>query len=130
MKKHTVADLRSMTFGKHDKPYRFFTSEQDMHGVKIDNWSHLSCVFVRWLIDKGLITIDNVPVPDHRGHGKDFINNKDSHEVQERGGAWKKVGPFYVDTKYNADDHIKNILSTLRYLGVTNPQFLISLRSE
>ncbi|HCC54541.1 MAG TPA: hypothetical protein DEQ20_06400 [Desulfobulbaceae bacterium] len=130
MKKCTVADLRSMTFGKHDKPNRFYSDEQDIRGKKVDNWSHLSRIFVQWLIDNHLIAIEKLPVPDHRGHGKDFINIKEQHEIQERGGVWKKVGPYYVDTKYNADDHIQNILSTLEYLGIANPKFQISFNPD
>lgn len=130
MKKCAVAELRSMTFGKHDKPNRFYSDEQDVRGKKVGNWSHLSCIFVQWLIDNHLISIEKLPVPDHRGHGKDFINIRDQHEVQERGGVWKKVGPYYVDTKYNADDHIKNILSSLLHLGIANPQFRISFNPD
>lgn len=126
MKKFTVAELKYKTFGKHDKPNRFYSDKQDMIGKKVDNWSHLSCLFVQWLIDNHFISLGEIPVPDHRGHGKDFINIKDEHEVKERGGNWKKVGPYYVDIKYNADDHIRNILSTLRYLGIESPRFQIS----
>lgn len=126
MQKYTVSELRNMTFGKYLKPYRFYADTKDINGKKVDNWSHLSCVFVQWLIDNHLISREKIPVPDHRGLGKDFINIKDQHEIQERGGRWKIVGPFYVDIKYRADDHIKNILSTLKHLGVRNPPFQIS----
>lgn len=124
--KCTVVELRVVAFGKHDKPYRFYADPHDTTGKKVNNWSHLCCVFVEWLKYNHFISPEKLPVPDHRGCGKDFINDTDQHENPHRGGSWKKVGPYYVDTKYNADDHMKNMLSTLRHLGVANPQFLIS----
>ncbi len=130
MKTLTVAELRNMTFGKHDKPCRFYCDDNDIRGKKVDNWSHLSCLFVQWLIENHLLSVEKMPVPDHRGHGKDFINIKDEHEIQERDGTWKKVGSFYVDTKYKADDHIRNILSTLRHLDIRSSHFKISFRPD
>lgn len=129
MKKCTVAELKNMTFGKHIKPDRFYADEHDISGKKVDSWSHLSRVFVQWLIENHFISFEKLPVPDHRGHGKDFINITDQHEIRTRDG-WKKVGPYYVATKYNADDHIKNILSTLRYFGAASPQFQISFHFD
>lgn len=127
MNKCTVADLRKMTFDKHIKPYKFHSGGID---TAVDDWSHLCLVFVRWLIQNGFITIEKLPVQNHARRGKYFINTKPQHKIQEMDGYWQNVGPYHIDTKYNANAHIKNVLSTLRYLGVASPQFQISFHTD
>lgn len=127
MNKCTVADLKKMTFDKHIKPYKFHAGGID---TPVDDWTHLCLVFVRWLIQNGFITIEKLPVQNHAKRGKYFINTKPQHKIQEMDGYWQNVGPYHIDTKYNADAHIKNILSTLRCLSVASPQFKISFHTD
>ncbi|MFH1019421.1 MAG: hypothetical protein V1782_02250 [Pseudomonadota bacterium] len=127
MNKCTIADLRKMPFDKHIKPYSFHVGGIE---TKVDNWNHLCLVFVQWLNQNGFLTIEKLPVPNHAGRGKYFINIKPQHKIREMDGYWQNVGPYYIDTKYNADAHIKNILSTLRHVGVASPQFQISFHAD
>lgn len=127
MNKCTISDIRKMSFDKHVKPYKFHTDGIDS---PVDDWSHLCVVFVKWLIQRGLLQCEQLPVQNHARRGKYFINTKPQHKIQEMDGLWQSVGPYYIDTKYNADAHIKNILATVRHLGIGNPQFKISFRAD
>lgn len=127
MNKCTVADLRQMTFDKHIKPYKFHANGCE---TPVEDWSHLCLVFVKWLIGSGHLTSNRLPVPNHARRGKYFINSKPQHKIQEKDGYWQKVGEYHIDTKYNAECHIKNLITTLSHLGVLNPQFQISFYAD
>ncbi|MCK9390239.1 MAG: hypothetical protein M0Q01_01560 [Syntrophales bacterium] len=127
MNKCKISDLEKMTFDKHIKPYRFYADGID---EKIDNWSDLCLIFVKWLNRNGLLPLGKLPVPNYAGRGKDFINMKPQHTRQEMNGYWKNIGPYYIDTKYNADAHVRNILSTLRHLGIIDPQLQLSFHVD
>lgn len=48
----------------------------------------------------------------------------------DKNGEWKRVGVYYIDTKYNAEAHIKNMIEALQVLNVKNPDFHVSFRSN
>jgi hypothetical protein len=127
MQKFTVVDLYKTSFGIHDRPLFLHVDGLD---IPVDNWTHLCQVFVRWLIQKGHLRPEKVPVPNHANRGKYFINTKPQHKTQEKDGLWQSVEPFHIDTKYNADSHVRNILYTLRHLGLMNLNLCITITSR
>jgi len=126
MNKCSIDSFRKMTFDKNIKPYRFHADGID---ITVQDWTELSMAFVRWLIEKGHLKPDMLPVHNHAKRGKYFINSKPQHKIQEKDACWKLIGSYYVDTKYNADSHIKNILAALKQLGILSPQIQVSFRA-
>ena len=129
MKNCSVADIIKMVsdkvFDKTIKPLKF-TVETVV--IPVYDWTELSKEFVRWLIEKGHLKKENLPIHNHANRGKYFINSEPVHEYAEKDGYWCEVNSFYVDTKYNAEHHVKNIISSLAQLGVYNPDIKFSFR--
>lgn len=124
---YSVDKLRQMSFDKHSKPYQF---HHDLTAEPVDNWTDLSVKFVKWLTQNQFLTSKKLPVPNNAKRGKYFINDKPVHKDPQMNGEWKKVNGFFVDTKYNADAHIKNILCALQYLSVPHELLGISIHYE
>ncbi len=117
-------ELRNRLFDKHNKPDIFFDGDTP---IPVDNWVHLSLTFVRWLIKHQYLTGEKLPVPNHANRGKYFISDRPCHEDPRKDADWQKINGFFVDTKYNADAHIKNILYALERLGVPRSLLRISI---
>lgn len=94
---------------------------------KVKSWSEVSIAFVDWLITTKKLTIDQLPILNSAEKDKYFINSAEQHKNPEKNAIWKPVQGFYVDVKYNADCHIKNILYTLDKLGLSNFKDLIKI---
>jgi hypothetical protein len=121
-----INKLLEMRLDKHAKPHKLQLDNQEFN---VQTWTEVCKYFVEWLIMKNLLTIDKVPILNGAKRDKYFINTAPKHKNYERDGAWQKVGKFYIDTKYNAGAHVKNLLYTLNYLGVSGDNVLISLSS-
>lgn len=119
--------LDNMLFDKHIRPYEFIDRTSV---IRINTWTDLSKVFVKWLIDNKLISDDKLPIDNSASNGKYFINLEPKHKIAEKDGLWHKVGPYSIDTKYNAMCHVRNIIFTLNHLNIYNPDFKISFRQN
>jgi negative regulator of replication initiation len=124
-KLYSIDDLTKMDLGKNTRPM-FIKINEDQFDV--DDWTELCVKFVEWLIMKGILKESNVPIFNHAKREKYFINTERKHLFAERDAHWKSVGEFYVDTKYNADAHVKNLMSTLRDLNAGNIELKIAFR--
>ena len=123
MDKFTPEDLQKEKFDKQTRPRAFYAGSI---ASPVADWAELSRVFVLWLINNRHLNFDQLPVPNHAYRGKYFINKKPCHEHLERDGDWRSVGTYWVDTKYNADSHRKNLLSTLKHLQVQSANIFFS----
>jgi len=123
----TVADLPHMTFDDTVKPRAFFDRALE---IAVRDWADLDQLLVEWLVREGHLTKSKLPIHDHAGRGKYFINNTPHHGKSGAKGNWHNVRDFYVDTKYNAKSHIKNLLTTLEQLGVRDPHFYLAFRTN
>ncbi|MDE2586324.1 MAG: hypothetical protein KGN39_13080 [Betaproteobacteria bacterium] len=123
----TVADLAHMSFDDTVHPRAFFDRALE---VAVDDWADLDKQLVAWLAREGHLTKGKLPIHNHAGRGKYFINDKPQHSRPDFGGDWHKVGDFYVDTKYNAQSHIKNLLATLEQLSLRDPHFYLAFRTD
>jgi hypothetical protein len=123
----TVSQLRKMDFDESTKPRAFYDRAIE---IAVDDWTDLDKVLVGWLAREGFLTKAKLPVKNHAGRGKYFINSKPEHSSPSFDGVWHQVGEFYVDTKYNAESHIKNLLSALEQLGVRDPHFYLAFRKD
>lgn len=84
---------------------------------EVSNWSQVDEIFVGWLIKKGHLKSNNLPI--YSSNKKYFINIKPEHSKPELDGSWKKLNDhFYIDVKYNVPNHIRNMLNTLNQLGI------------
>ena len=118
MENCTAGDLERMAFDKTIKPLIFFDS---ISSISVADWTELSLAFVNWLILNNHLKKEKLPIPNYANRGKYFINLN-----PKKDGSWHRIGGFYIDTKYNAQGHIKNIISTVNFLGVYNPEFRIT----
>ena len=123
----TVADLAGMHFDDTVQPRAFFDRALE---IAIDDWTDLDKQLVTWLSREGHLTSAKLPIHNHAHRGKYFINDKPQHSEPHFDGLWHKVGNFYVDTKYNAQAHINNLLSTLEQLGLRDPHFYLAFRAS
>ena len=124
---YPLKDLELLNLGKNTRPYQLKVEDQTFY---VDDWTDLCVKFVECLINKGLLNESLVPVFNQSSRRqKYFINFEPKHYYPERDGLWKSVGPFFVDTKYNAEAHLKNIMCTLYHLNIPNIDFGISFRN-
>lgn len=123
----TVDELVRMTFDDSVRPRAFFDGPLE---VTVDDWADLDRQLVAWLVRQGYLTRSKVPIHNHAQRGKYFINDNPRHSQPNFDGDWHKVGHFYVDTKYNAQSHISNLLSALEQLGVHQPHFYLAFRTN
>ena len=84
------------------------------------DWTDLCKKFVLFLIEVNYLTESNLPIYTYSGKDKYFIAKEAKHENPERDGKWVKVGNLFIDVKYNASSHVKNILKTLDSLNIQN----------
>jgi len=84
------------------------------------DWTDLCKKFVLFLLEDNYLTESNLPIYTYSGKDKYFIAKEAKHENPERDGKWVKVGNLFIDVKYNASSHVKNILKTLDSLNIKN----------
>ena len=88
--------------------------------ISVRDWTDLCEGFVQWLVDKGYLTSKRLPILNHYGRDKFFINTKPEHLDSNKDGAWHEVAGFHVDTKYSTKGHMKNLLAALKHLELEN----------
>lgn len=98
--------------------------------IKVRDWSDLVVKFVKWLIQAGYLFKNEVPIFNYAKRDKYFINNKAEHKDPNKDALWKELGiwNFYVDTKYNAKNIVKNLITTLEIIGKKDINVKIVLR--
>lgn len=122
-KAYTLEELKRIDIGKETRPTKL---ELNAQAIYVKDWTHLCVKFVEWLINEGFLTASKVPILNHAQNKKYFINTERKHRFSEKDAEWKRVGDFFVDTKYNADAHVKNIRRTLQDLGCTDVDLKIT----
>jgi len=122
--KLTLQQLDKMAIGGI-KPSKIEINGQEKD---VKDWTDLSVSFVQYLIKNGYINRDNVPILNSAKRDKYFINITKEHMNPAKDGAWQEIDGYYIDTKYTASRHIKNMLHTLETLNIKNLSILISLR--
>ncbi len=124
-KTYSLSELESRELDKEYKPRTLIIEGQN---IEVKNWTELSTKFVEWLIKKEYLVENNLPIYNFSERDKYFINNVARHKIAEKDGQWKPVVDFFIDTKYNANCHKKNIIYALKYLEIYNADIKISFR--
>lgn len=122
---YSLSELKNMVLGRENKPRALIIRDQT---IEVSNWTELSIKFVECLIRSNLLNESRLPIYTYSEREKYFINSAPQHEIAEKDGQWNSVGNFFVDTKYNADGHKKNIIHTLEYLSIDDTNIKISFR--
>jgi hypothetical protein len=125
MNTYSLSKLKSMHLGKEHTPKELIINNQS---IAVSNWTDLSLKFVAWLINNRMLDESKLPIYSYSERDKYFINLVPEHKVSEKDGQWNSIGNFYVDTKYNADCHKKNIIHALKHLRIYDADIKISLR--
>ncbi len=125
-KMYSLRDLTNMDLGKNTRPNLL---EIEGRKIRINNWTDLCIEFVTWLENNNKLTDSDIPLLSHSSREeKYFINCEPKHRNPAKDGQWKKVGPYFVDTKYNAEAHFRNINNTLEALNLRNIDLRISFK--
>jgi len=95
--------------------------------IQVQDWADLCEKFVGWLVQKGYLSSQRLPIYNHAARDKYFINSIPEHSAP-RDGDWREVQGLHVDTKYNAEAHVKNLLSTLDQLELGTLRARIGFR--
>jgi hypothetical protein len=114
-KLYSLTELQNLELGKTTKPALLKINET---ALKVKNWTNLMELFISFLIEEGLLTKDKTPIYNHAKRDKYLINTNSQHKIPERNGSWKQINIFYIDVKYNAEAHIKNIVYLSEVLGL------------
>ncbi len=120
-----LASLKNMPLAK-SKPYKLIINAEE---IAVNDWKDVSVNFVKFLIKKKLLTFSSLPVYNASGRDKYYISDTPKHQNPERDGNWNKVGQFYVDTKYSAEVHVKNIMSAQEQLNLKVMEIKIGILS-
>lgn len=98
---------------------------------QVKNWTELDTTFVRWLIENSYLANNKLPIRSASGKYKAFINRSPNHLKDGYDGLWKKVSDhFFVDTKYNAQGHVRNYQCTLEQLNISDMVITIAIRKR
>ena len=122
-KTYTLEELEKMPLEEDKRPSNFEIRSQQF---AVKGWKDLIGKFVNWLIMNNLLNFTNTPILDHTQTDKYFINTQPRHKALTKDGKWDRVGSFYIDTKYDAEGHKKNIIHALRHLGVRGARIKIT----
>lgn len=126
-KMYTLNELKLLDLGIRTRPYQLNIDDEIIY---VDDWTDLCIKFVEKLIQKGFLTSSSIPIFNHSSKRKKyFVNTEPKHFFPEKDGEWKQVGSFFIDTKYNAEAHVKNVVSVLYHLNIQNIDFGISFRN-
>lgn len=117
----TLTELSRETLGKDHKPKALVFNDKI---IPVSDWTELTVKVIEWLSQSDRLTAANLPLLNHT-KTKYFINAT-PEQKDHKGARWKKAGRFFVDVKYNADDHVKNIMHTLAELHCANVEIRIS----
>jgi len=123
VKTYTLKELEKMQLEEDKRP-----SNLEIRGQQftVKGWKDLIGKFVNWLIMHNLLNVSDTPILDHTQTDKYFINTQPRHKALEKDGKWDRMGSFYIDTKYNAEGHKKNIIHALRHLEVRDARIKIT----
>lgn len=125
-KTYSLSELKNKHLGKE---YRPLSLTIQGHTIHVSNWTDLSIKFVEWLIQNNFLTLSKLPIYNYSESDKYFINSSPQHKIAEKDGQWNTVmGFFHVDTKYNAECHKKNMIQTLKHLGIFDADIKITFR--
>ncbi|MBT5877314.1 MAG: hypothetical protein HOH43_28085 [Candidatus Latescibacteria bacterium] len=94
----------------------------------VRNWGDLCEVFVAWLADHQRLYRNHLPIMNHSGRDKYFVNATPEHADARKDGNWREARGFYVDIKYSASGHIRNLIAAMEQLGDPVIQVRIALR--
>jgi hypothetical protein len=95
--------------------------------IKTSNWADLCVKTLSHLNELGLLTHRHLPIFNHAGNNKYFVNTSPEHKIDKKDGLWKKIADsIFVDVKYNANIHIKNLIFLFNELGLGHMDIKIS----
>ena len=98
--------------------------------IPVRNWAELCERFVRWLVDKGYLTSRRLPILNHSGRDRYFVNTEPEHFDPKKKATWHEVAGFHVDTKYTTSAHVKNLLAALKQLELEDLSVKIEFPSD
>jgi len=106
----------------HSRPTRV---DLDGKACSVASWSDAVREFVKFLQRNGKTRQGDAPVPNYSGI-KYFINSA-PEQRDSRDAVWRAAGDLFVDTKYNAFGHVRNMFDCCRRLGIDPMRISLTL---
>lgn len=124
----SLKEIGLINLGKDTNPVRFrFDGEEFV----VNSWTDLCLDLIKNMLEKGYLKPSHLPIHSYSSRmEKYFINDKPKHKYPEKDAAWKQIGlkPVYVDVKYSADAHFKNISHLFKHLQLGDIDFGIAFK--
>lgn len=99
------------------------------HKYDTESWTNALLRLVEVIMYQGLFSKNDLPIYNYTENTKYLINTQ-AKQKNDKNGKFIKVGNIYVDTKYDANMHLKNISYLFSFLKIKNPQFSLILRKS
>lgn len=93
----------------------------------VHNWATLSIAVVEFLALNAYLKDSDLPILNAAGTNKYFVNTKKIHADPSKKAEWRSAGPFFVDIKYNANNHIRNLLTLLSQINAEKLQIKVAV---
>ena len=105
---YSLEELGDMNPGKL-KPMSIKIGDQIF---STNSWSSLCVDLVGFLYRSGVLKDKHIPMFTYNEKDKYFINKEPIHRIRHKDSSFKQVPNtnLYVDVKYRADYHVKNLL--------------------
>jgi hypothetical protein len=126
MTMYSFRELKLMDIGKRTRPQGLrFDDVQFL----VSDWSDLWVQLLNHLLRTGKLRKEHLPIFSSSSRREKYlINTIPKHFFPEKDGNWKQVGDLYVDVKYNADAHLKNLVHLFEEMGISNDDLAISFK--
>ena len=125
-KMYGFKELALIDLGKGTNPKRF---RFDGEAFVINSWAELFVTIVQKLFEKGHLKLSHIPIYSYSSRREKYlINDKPKHKYPEKDAIWRQVGPLFVDVKYNANAHFKNISHLFNHLQLGHIDFGITFK--
>lgn len=123
-KEYRLAALQQEDLTK-SRPFAIIIEDKK---IRTNNWSDACLKLVDWLVQNDHLSNKDLPILNAAGRDKYFINSKPVHSLASMDGEWKEVSEnIWIDVKYNAKYHVRNMTTTLKALGLSESILKIQL---
>ena len=126
IKMYSFQELELMDIDKRTRPQGVRLGDTLL---PVSDWSDLWVHLLNHLLKTGQLQKKHLPIFSYSSRREKYlINTEPKHFYPEKDGNWKRVGDFYVDVKYNADAHFKNLIHLFKQIEISTNDFAISFK--
>jgi len=122
-KQYSIEELSNEKLDKNSRPKSIIINGNES---PVRNWTELVKIFINYLIEHKILKESDLPILNHAGRDKYFVNSQKQHKDPLKNGQWLTIGNFCIDTKYNAEHHKRNVIHILDVLNIKDLEISIN----